>query len=416
MATQACLLPLNDFKDQLWSTKVRVLHVIPGIAPRYGGPSRAALEMCRALRSEGCEVLLATTDADGESQLAVELGKILLYDGVPAIFFLRQWSEVFQYSRSLSDWLRGNVGAFDVVHIHAVFSHSSLAAASICRRGNVPYIMHPLGSLAPWSLKQKRVRKLLFWYVAARRMLKNAAAIHYTTAKERRWVEEYLGLSRGVVIPLGADERLISNATLGDEFLDQYPLLANHPYLVMLCRLHPVKGLELFIEIFLELTHGDRFKGWKLVIAGDGKAEYVESLKELVRQRDGIDRVIFTGWLNDSEKAPALRGAELFAAPSQQESFGLSVVEAMACGTPVLISDQVNLAEEVESAGAGWVFSLDRAALRQALAEAMRDEEELSRRGSAGRELIRSRFTWPSIAKELTRLYQQIVNNANSRL
>jgi glycosyltransferase involved in cell wall biosynthesis len=134
-------------------------------------------------------------------------------------------------------------------------------------------------------------------------------------------------------------------------------------------------------------------------------------LKELVRQRAGIDRVIFTGWLNDSEKATALRGAKLFAAPSQQESFGLSVVEAMACGAPVLISDQVSLAEEVESAKAGWVASLDRAALRNALAEAMQDELELMMRGAAGRELVRSRFTWPAMAMELTRLYQGIVNH-----
>jgi glycosyltransferase involved in cell wall biosynthesis len=390
---------------------VRVLHVIPGIAPRYGGPSRAVLDMCRALQLQGCEILIVTTDADGESRLAVELGKALLYDGVPTIFFLRKWGEIFQYSSSLSDWLRVNVGNFDVVHIHAVFSHASLAAARVCRKRGIPYIVRPLGSLAPWSLKQKRIRKLMFWYVAARQMLKNAAAIHCTTARERRWVEEYLGLSRGVVIPCGIDERPLLNAAAKNGFTSKFPVLANCPYVVMLCRLHPVKGLELFIEIFLELTDGGRFKNWKLVIAGDGRAEYVEGLKEVVRQKAGKGRVIFTGWLNDSEKEPALRGAKLLAAPSQQENFGFSVVEAMACGTPVLISDQVGLAEEVESTKAGWVVSLDRAALRRALEEAMQDEVELTARGAAGREMVRSRFTWHAMARELTGLYQRIINN-----
>ena len=130
---------------------MKVLHVIPGIAPRYGGPSQAVIQMCQPLRSEEVEVLIATTDADGEARLAVEIGRPVVYEGVPTIFFPRQLSEAFKYSHLLACWLDKNVEDFDVVHIHAVFSHSSLAAARACENKNVPYIVRPLGQIELFS-------------------------------------------------------------------------------------------------------------------------------------------------------------------------------------------------------------------------------------------------------------------------
>src|SRR5439155_19005325 len=111
---------------------MKILHVIPGVAPRYGGPSQAIIQMCRALQTEGEEVLIASTDADGASRLPVKIGMKTVYKGIPAIFFPRNWSEAFKYSHSLARWLGANVDSFDVVHIHAVFSHSSIAAARAC--------------------------------------------------------------------------------------------------------------------------------------------------------------------------------------------------------------------------------------------------------------------------------------------
>ena len=111
---------------------MKILHVIPAIAPRYGGPSQAIIEMCWALQREGTEVLIATTDADGECRLAVGTETQTVYRSVPTVFFRRQLSEAFKYSHYLACWLDKNVDSFDVVHIHAVFSHSSIAAARAC--------------------------------------------------------------------------------------------------------------------------------------------------------------------------------------------------------------------------------------------------------------------------------------------
>src|ERR1017187_3167927 len=168
---------------------MRVLHVIPAVAPRYGGPSQAVIEMCASLKRVGIDVELCATDADGNGHLNVEIDKPTLYRGVRAHFFRRDWSEAFKFSRSMDRWLDRNIGGYDIVHIHAVFSHATHAAARACRQHHVPYIVRPLGTLEPWSMQQKQLRKALAWHFLFRRELREAAAIHYTTEQERELTE-----------------------------------------------------------------------------------------------------------------------------------------------------------------------------------------------------------------------------------
>ncbi|HWS99665.1 MAG TPA: glycosyltransferase [Pyrinomonadaceae bacterium] len=382
---------------------MKVLHVIPAVAARYGGPSRAVFEMCGAVAERGMKVLVATTDADGPGRLAVETGTPFMYEGVETIFFARRLSERFGYSRGLARWLKLNAGGFDVAHIHAVFSHPCVAAARACRLSRVPYVVRPLGSLDPWSMKQKPWRKRLLWHAAAGRMLREAAAVHYTTLEERRLAESTLGLTGGVVIPLGVEA---GDAAAGD-FWHRNPALGNGPYVLALTRLHPKKNLESLIAAFLSLSARGDFAGWRLIVAGDGEDDYVARLK---RCAAGSPRIVFTGWLGGEDKALALRGAELLALPSRQENFGLCVAEALARGVPVLVSRQVNLAAEIEEARAGWVTGMEQHELERALAEAMSDANERERRGRAGRDFAARHLAWPRVAAQLVALYQSIIN------
>ena len=119
--------------------------------------------------------------------------------------------------------------------------------------------------------------------------------------------------------------------------------------------------------------------------------------------------MLFVGWLRGAERVETLRQAPLLVAPSRQENFGLSVMEALASGVPVLVSPHVNLAAEIAEAGAGWVTPLERPALAASLREVMCDEPERLRRGRAGRELVRRRFTWPVVADQLMAVYDAAV-------
>jgi glycosyltransferase involved in cell wall biosynthesis len=387
---------------------MRVLHVIPGVAQRYGGPSHAIVGMGQALQREHVRVLIATTDADGSGRLPVRLEEPVDWDGVPAIFFRRQWSEALKYSRPLANWLDAHVGEFQVVHIHAIFSHSCLAAAQACRRRGVPYIVRPLGTLDPWSLQQKAARKQVLWHMGVKQMLGAAAAIQYTTVSEQLLAEVPLRLKRGVVIPLGVDEALFSAPFLADSFREQHAAIGSRPYVLVLGRLHPKKGLDLFLDVFLDATNAPEQHAWRLVVAGDGDPEYVAKLKQLADRRRAGERVVFTGWLGGDDKIAAIQGAAVLALPSRQENFGLVVAEALACGVPVLITEHVNLAREVEASRSGWVTPLERTRLLETLHEILQRGDERLLRSARASEFARAHFHWSSVAAELVHLYRAV--------
>jgi len=370
---------------------MRILHVIPSVSERSGGPATAIVPMCRALMQQGIEVLLlSTTDGLSEKHNAME------YKGVPAIFFPLQLGASFKYSRPLASWLNSNIRNFDLAHVHAVFNHSSVAASQACRKAGVPYIIRPLGTLDPWSMTQKSLRKRFFWQVTGKAMLHHAAAVHYTSEVEKLSTERHLGLNHGKVVALGIDANKSNGQVRGE------------PYVLVLSRLHPKKGLDVLIDAFLSLTQKKEFSSWRLIVAGDGPSDYVSKLKAKAAASAQPDRIVFTGWLDDEKKHAVLGGASLLALPSHQENFGLCVMEAMSHSVPVLISPNVNLAAEIVSANAGWVAAIDKDALAAKLTEALSDEDELTKRGRAGKQLSQ-KYSWENVATGLFRLYTEVL-------
>ncbi len=380
---------------------MRVLHVIPSVAERSGGPATAIVPMCRALQQHDVEVFLITTDAGLDRDASENVD----YKGVPAKFFPSQLGESFKYSRPLTAWLNSHAREFDLAHIHAVFNHSSIAAAHVCRKAGVPYVVRPLGTLERWSMTQKSVRKRVFWQIVGKPMLRGAAAIHYTTEAEKVSTEGLLGLNHGKVIGLGVE----INDGAKEKLAGHPPILPEGPYALVMSRLHPKKGLDVLIDAFLSLVQQERFAHWRLVVAGDGPQDHVLKLREMVGESD---RVLFTGWLDGEEKNAVLSGASLLVLPSHQENFGMCVMEALSRSVPVLVSPHVNLAEEVVLANAGWIATVDKQALTTRLAEALNDDEERTRRGLAGKQLSR-KYSWENAAQSLVELYREVLTQKN---
>lgn len=371
---------------------MKVLHVIPSVAERSGGPAAAIVPMCRALRAEGVDVVLATT-SHGMARMNTSRS---VYNEVPARFFPAQLGGSYKYSRPLAKWLKSNVRDFDLVHVHAVFNHASLAAARACREFGVPYIVRPLGTLDPWSMKQKPTRKRIFWSLAGKKMLQGSAVVHYTAAVEKAATEAYLGINHGQVIALGVE---VDESAPAKKAAEHFAALSGVKYVLLLSRLDPKKGVEVLIDAFKSLKDD----AWRLVVAGDGPREYASSLRE---RASGSENIIFTGWVEGEHKEALLRDASLFVLPSRHENFGLSVMEAMARGVPVLVSPHVNLACEIEAANAGWIVPPGE--LSAGLATALENESERARRGKAAHQFSLA-FSWQRTARELAALYRRIV-------
>jgi glycosyltransferase involved in cell wall biosynthesis len=387
---------------------MRVLHVIPSVAARYGGPSTAIASMCRALTTLGVEPLIVTTNADGSARLQVPVGETTTWEGVPAIFFNRNFSESFKYSRGLSRWLSEHLHRFDLVHVHALLSHASLAASAEARRRGVPYVIRPLGTVAPWSLGQHKLRKRAMLRLGARQLLHDAAAVHCTSHQEKRDVEQTTGASNCVVIPLGIDPSILSSTSPG------LPDRERHPYCLALSRLHPKKNLEAVIESFLEATASRR--EWRLVIAGSGDRSYTDRLERLVKARDSQQQVSIVGWVGGSRKRELIDGASVFVLASFHENFGVSVLEALGRGVPALTSRAVDLAEQIEKADAGWIVDTTRESLVDGFTRAFSDCTGGKHKGDNARALA-ARFAWPLIAGQLVALYTRLAGKpAESRM
>jgi glycosyltransferase involved in cell wall biosynthesis len=384
--------------------------------------------MCRALQQQGVGVTLVTTDADlsGQTVLGTRNAKLNhgscnrqssspnSYKGVPTVIFPSQLGNSFKYSRPLAVWLNANVKDFDLVHIHAVFNHACIAAARACRKHKVPYIVRPLGTLDPWGMKQKPLRKTLFWQLAAKRMMRDAAAVHYTARGEQEGTEQSLGLNHGRVVSLGIDPEIASAQLSPEYFAREFPELGTNPYVLVLSRLLPTKGLDALLDAFLALIGQQGFAGWRLVLAGEGPDDYVAGLKQKIESQGAGGSVLFPGWLEGKKKNAVLRNSALLALPSYHENFGLCVMEALACGVPVLVSPHVNLSEEIGAEKAGWISAIGRAPIEAALKEALGSELERTNRGSAGKTLS-ARFTWSEVARQLVIVYSDVLAERGRR-
>jgi glycosyltransferase involved in cell wall biosynthesis len=174
-------------------------------------------------------------------------------------------------------------------------------------------LVRPLGHIEPWSLAQKPLRKKLFLKFGGTSMLRHAAAVHYASAREKHLSEVAMRLNHGVVIPLGIDfdSRL---KTSGEQ---NGPRPGNpRPYVLVLSRLQPTKGIDVLLEAFLDVRSDERLANWQLVIAGEGSPSYEAALKQTVKERNAGDAVLLTGWLDGEAKCRVLAGASLLALPS----------------------------------------------------------------------------------------------------
>jgi len=371
---------------------VRVLHVIPAVARRYGGPTYAVAGICKALREEDVDAEIATTDADGPRDALTLAGIQPMFGDVPVRLFHRRLGESLKYSTGLGKWLEAHIASYDVVHIHAIFSYSSVAASRVSARKRVPFLVRPLGSLDPWSMSVNTMRKKMFLRLFCSDLLHRAAQFHFTTDEEQRLASAIVQRP-SFVAPLGVDEALFAA-----------PQRPQSKEVVYVGRIHAKKNLDLLIKAFAAAAPRD--SDWRLRIAGEGEDDYVRQLQAVAR-RAGVDqRVEFVGWVDGEQKRQLLQAASVFALPSSQENFGISTAEAMAAGVPVVVSTDVNLANDIATAGAGWVANLGTFA--ETLREALASEVEREKRGRAAHALALSRYRWSGTARILREVYERI--------
>jgi glycosyltransferase involved in cell wall biosynthesis len=393
---------------------LRILHVQETLTPRYGGPARVLPELARAQAAAGHEVVIATTTADHPSGVYHDPGWETLSEGATVFYGSVQYMPLL-VSWSVGRWLRRHIGEYDIVNIHGLYRFPNTLATHLARRRGIPYVLVPHGSLDPYLYARSTTGRLAFKRIYERLFvipgLRKADALQYT-AEEERERTKFLDLQvPSFVIPNGLGWEPYRDLPPRGAMRERWGL-GDQPIVLFLGRIHVKKGFDLLIPAFDEVRK--RIPDAQLVIVGPENDDHGKDVRKWVTER-GLDAAVhFVGPVVGPDVVQAYVDADVFALPSYTENFGMTVVEAMACALPVVISDQVNIHHEISAAAAGLVTQCDVGEVADAMYALLTDPERRHTMGDMGRRLVQERYSWPAIVDALTKEYEAVIERANS--
>ncbi len=382
---------------------MKIVHVITTMDPDKGGPQAVVMRLAAAQADLGHSVHVVSQVDSSIAARMVALGRF-----IPGFEQIR-WHllpppgrvEAILCRRARPLMARVFADA-DQLHLHGVWEPILASAASIARRIGLPYCVCPAGMLDTWSLAQKPWKKKLALALGCRKMLDNAAFIHALNHDEVELMQPVGLHAPAEIIPNGVFVEEFEQLPLPDPFLDLIARPPGRRYVLFLSRLHYKKGLDLLAHAFRQVA--EECPDVDLVVAGpDGGAE--DDFRTLVRRFGLEKRVLMVGPLYGETKLQALVAAACFCLPSRQEGFSIAITEALACGTPVVITHACHF-PEVAAAGAGAVVTLEPADIAGGMIGILRNRGMAETMGRNGRRLVFENYTWPRIARLTTGLYE----------
>jgi len=381
---------------------MRILHISESLNPAHGGTPQVAKALASAQGDLGGEVTILTrdepehADAIRESMADMPGAERVTIACVPR-------GERFDrfLSRPAAAWVRDHAGEFDFGHLHSMWSPIPHGAARGLASLGVPYTLCPHGMLDGWSMGQSRLRKALHLRLLSGQTMRRCAFIHALNDHEKGCVGSFNFGSPVEVLSNGVFRRTLDTPRSPDVFRAERPAIGQNPYVIFLGRLHYKKGLDLLADAFSQVA--ERVPEAHLVLVGPEGGAGEPTLATL-RDRGLADRVHALGPIYGGQKYDALAGAVGFCLPSRQEGFSVAVCEALACGTPAIISEDTHFPELAE-AGAGVVCPLDARRFAVALAGIFEDRERGRAMGERGRAMVAERYTWDTIARRSFDLY-----------
>lgn len=385
---------------------MRISHVIPTLNPAAGGPPMVALRLAAAQADLGHDVTIVCYGFPGD-QSAFEksltpiphMGRVKIHPLQPG----GRLETILGYGlkKKLAPLLDGQ----DFIQIHGVWEPILRVAAGLAFSRGTPYAVMPHGMLDRWSMSQKRIKKRLAMALAYRRMLERAAYLHALNKDEVGPIKELGITTSSQIIPNGVFMEEIEPMPTAGAFRARHPELGDDPFVLFLSRLHFKKGLDYLADTFKAVA--DSHPRARLVVAGpDGGVR--QTFEQSVHSAGVSDRVHVVGPIYGAAKYEAIVDATCFCLPSRQEGFSIAITEALACGTPVVISEACHF-PEVAQAQAGFVLPLDSNRFAQEIRKLLDDSALRTTMSGNARSLVSQRYTWPKIAEQTLAYYQQVI-------
>jgi glycosyltransferase involved in cell wall biosynthesis len=406
---------------------MHVLLVNPGYKPawRMGGTVVIVTSVAEELVRRGHRVTVATTNANLDRELDVPVDAPVDVEGVEVWYFRRaepvkKWlpfvpylskSIGFFYAPGMARALERILPSVDVVHTHMPFNYPNYAAAKAAFAHGKPLVYQQNGILDPERLRFRSLKKKVYFESVERPIMRRAAALIAGTDAE---AESYRRLRTRTPIHRianGVDVSRYRTVPVRTRYAGWHAD-AEDDVILFLGRLHPIKGTDLLLRAFSRIQ--GRYPRARLVIAGPDEFGIEAGFRKEAASSGLADRVAFPGMVEGDEKLDLLARADVFCLPSKAEGFSLTILEALASATAVLLSPGCHF-PEVEAAGAGRIVDSDPERLSQGLAELLDDREKMRRMGASGRDFVTREYSWESVASRLLELYEALVSRPRGR-
>jgi len=381
---------------------MKIVHVLASLSTRAGGPPRVAMSIAAELAKAGHEVTVVAYEGDSRDSTVVNTASSHSgFDAVDIQTIPGPAAIERVLARQAQRMLEPLVNRSDVVHLHGVWETSLAAAASIARSQRKRIVVTPHGMLADYGMRLHSIKKHVALVIYARSVVESADAVHALTATEAGQIRKYAPNARTVVIPNAINPRDFSPQVNCDLFRTQHPNIAVDPYFLFLSRVDHMKGVDRLVDAFSHLS--TRHPRAHLVIAGPDFGARAPAEARTLELKLGT-RVHFVGELLGDEKTSALAGAICLCQPSRHEGFPVSVIEALACGSPVVVSSAVDI-DGLVPTGAGIITSDRPEDIAAAMERFLVDTSLRQKASTAARQLVASSYTWPIVTTKILDIY-----------
>lgn len=368
-----------------------------------GGPPKIIFDHTEVVLRYGHQVDILSPISPGEKPYPVPAGaRLILCGRTPVISrFFREFSvDLYRY-------LQQHTHEYDVIHCHGLWHFGTLAPFLLNRTVAKVITIH--GVLDRWVYAHNNWKKQVMDTLAQKAYLRRANLVQINNTDEREDMLRYLGHPHPnvVIIPNGVKMSDFITLPPKGSFRQKFNLPTNKKLVLFMSRLNAKKGLDLLLPGFRDYvqTHPDAV----LVLAG-GDDGYEATARQFIAQYNLSDSIRMVGMLTGDDKKAALADADLFTLPSYSEGFSMAVLEAMAAGTPTLVSDRVGFGETIRQyEAAGLLTDLTAESVRAGLERMLGDaslRQAVSKHATA---LLRSQYDIDIVAKRLLDEYAKVV-------
>jgi glycosyltransferase involved in cell wall biosynthesis len=383
---------------------MNILHYIATYAPAwsFGGPPRSVANLCEGLVALGHVVRVLTTNAGLAGDCSIRTDRWVERNGVQVRYFPAKRDSRVVFSAELEAAISEEVARCDVLHITGVWQPSSIAAYRAAWRARKPYVCSPRGALGRYSFTQKAWKKWPYFWFCERPGLRHAAALHYTSQMEIEECGRLRLRPQAFAVPNSIDFDLWERDPGGAAaWRTSLGISADECVFLYAGRLHHKKGLDLLPGVCAALPRDRR---WRLVLVGNDEDGTGELLRWEFAAHGIEERLIVCDAVNSRQLATAYSAAQCFVMPSRHENFGNVAVEALACGCPVMLSDQVGAWQELQDLDAVTVLPLRREFWVAAMTRA------LEARGVCPqtRAQLEARFSQNAVARAMAAAYAKV--------